>query len=178
MEEKPLSTVHKCSRVLAAKGKKQVGSITSAERGPHITVAACCIALGQDIPPTLIFPRKTFNPDLYDGAPLNTLKLYSEKGYDYTELFDQWMKHFVKFSHATASNKILLVLDGHSCHKSFNANTYAKENVVTIQCFPPPCKHRLQPLNVGLYSPLQTYYDKTVDKEMKKRVVNLFRCIK
>ena len=44
-------------KVLASKGKKQVGKLTSGERGKTITV--CVNASGdQFIPPLFIFPRK------------------------------------------------------------------------------------------------------------------------
>lgn len=76
MDESSITTVQKTSKVLARKGKKQVGTLTSAERGIHVTAVCCCNSVGQFIPPALIYPRKIYNPDLYDGAPPGTLELY------------------------------------------------------------------------------------------------------
>jgi len=38
MDESALTTVQNPSKIFASKGKKQVGAITSAERGPHVSI--------------------------------------------------------------------------------------------------------------------------------------------
>jgi len=96
MDEFALTTVQKPSKIFAQKGKKQVGVLTSAERGQHVTVVCCIGSSGQCVPPALIFPRKTFNANLYDGAPPGTLKMYQDTGYMTGELFIEWMNHFKK----------------------------------------------------------------------------------
>lgn len=59
-DETGVSSVHENKqKVLAAKGKKQVGKLTSGEKGRTITVLLCVNASGdQFIPPLFIFPRK------------------------------------------------------------------------------------------------------------------------
>lgn len=74
MDESGLTTVQKTSKIFALKGKKQVGTNTSGERGVDSTVVACMISGGTYIPPAIIFPRKKFNATLYDGAPV--VRLY------------------------------------------------------------------------------------------------------
>ncbi|KAJ8721078.1 hypothetical protein PYW08_006543 [Mythimna loreyi] len=61
VDESGLTTVHTPMKVLASKGIKQVGNITSAERGNNITIIACVNALGNSVPPCMIFPRVHFN---------------------------------------------------------------------------------------------------------------------
>lgn len=46
------------SKVIALKGKRQVGCITSAERGETVTAEVCMSASGLYMPPMLIFPIK------------------------------------------------------------------------------------------------------------------------
>lgn len=53
LNETGLSTVHTPVRVIAAKGIKQVGSITSAERGVNVTMICCISAIGNCVPPLL-----------------------------------------------------------------------------------------------------------------------------
>lgn len=60
VEETGLSTVQTPARVLAPKGMKQVGRCTSAERGNLTTMIAAVNAIGNHIPPMLIFPRVFF----------------------------------------------------------------------------------------------------------------------
>ena len=87
MDESAITTVQTTPRIFALKGKKQVGSITSGERGVNSSVVVCMSSAGIYIPPAIIFPRKKYNPTLYDGAPAGTLPLYNESGYMTGELF-------------------------------------------------------------------------------------------
>jgi len=57
-DETGVSTVHKNVKLLSVKGKKQVGKLTSAERGRNVTVMFYMNATGHFIPPMFIFPRK------------------------------------------------------------------------------------------------------------------------
>nr|CAI5864513.1 unnamed protein product [Callosobruchus analis] len=60
IDETGLSTVHVPPKILAPTGVKQVGSMTSAERGNTVTMIAASNAGGGFIPPMLIFPRVNF----------------------------------------------------------------------------------------------------------------------
>ena len=69
MDESGVNVVQKLSKVLAKKGKHQVGSITSQERGQNVTVICCMSAAGNFVPPGFIFPRVRMKDELQDGAP-------------------------------------------------------------------------------------------------------------
>jgi hypothetical protein len=59
VDETGLLTVQsKSSKVFALKGRRQVGSLTSAEREVLSMFAVCMSAGGVFIPPIVIFPRK------------------------------------------------------------------------------------------------------------------------
>ena len=82
MDESGIRTVLKnCGNVVALRGKKQVGSVTSAEHGITKTAVCCENAAGAYLPPMLIFMRKRMNPIHSDGAPAGTLVTISENGY-------------------------------------------------------------------------------------------------
>lgn len=167
MDESALTTVQVPAKVFARKGKKQVGAVTSAERGIHTTVVACVSSGGTYVPPAIIFPRKKYNALLYDAAPIGTLRLYNESGYMTGELFFKWMQHFVSFVRPTPEKKALLILDGHVSHKNLEALQFAKDNSVVLFCLPAHCTHRLQPLDVAFFGPLQKYYNQAVTEWMK-----------
>jgi len=57
-DETGVSTVHKYDKVLSVKGKKQVGELTTAERGRNVTVMFSMNATGHFTPPVFIFPTK------------------------------------------------------------------------------------------------------------------------
>ena len=73
MDESGLTVVQKVSKIVGQKGKHQIGSITSMERGRNVTIICCVSASGQYVPPGIIFPRKRMKPELQDGAPSNSV---------------------------------------------------------------------------------------------------------
>ena len=59
VDETRITTVQtKQSKVIALKGKKQVGSITSAERGVLCTAGICVSAGENHVPSNLMFSRQ------------------------------------------------------------------------------------------------------------------------
>lgn len=181
MDESALTTVQVPPKVFAKKGKKQVGAITSAERGVHTTVVACMSSGGTYVPPAIIFPRKRFNPLLYDGAPLGTLKLHNESGYMTGDLFVTWMRHFINHVRPNSEMKALLILDGHASHKSYESLELAKQNSVVLLCLPAHCTHHLQPLDVAFFGPLHKYYNQAVTQWLKTnpgRTVSIYQVAK
>lgn len=176
MDESGLSTVQKPQRVFATKGRKQVGAITSAERGTHTTVVCSMNPIGSYVPPTLIFARKRFKQELIDDAPTGTLGLCQESGWMTGPLFLIWLKHFAKFTNASMDHKVLLICDGHSSHKFYDALVYAKQNGIIIVCTPPHCTHRVQPLDVSFYGPLSTYYNQEITMWLKHNPGRVVTC--
>lgn len=167
VDESAISTVHRPQKILAAKGKKQVGALTSAERGQHTTVVCCMSSSGNFVPPALIFARKKYKHELFDGTPTGTLGLVNESGWMTGELFLQWLKHFKEYANPSVENKVLLLVDGHSSHKHVDVLTYAKENGILMISFPPHCTHRLQPLDVAFFGPLKIYYSQEATKWLR-----------
>jgi hypothetical protein len=73
IDETSLSTVPgKNCKVLAQRGRKQVGRVESAERGMSTTAVICMSASGSYVPPMVIFARKRMKEELKDGAPPGT----------------------------------------------------------------------------------------------------------
>lgn len=115
--QKCLSIVQsKMSSVIACKGKRQIGAITSAERGSLITVITCMSAGGTFIPPMLIFPRKNMNENLMKGAPPGSQAVCHPSGWIQTELFTQWFQLFLEKTTPTSKSPVILILDGHYSH--------------------------------------------------------------
>lgn len=68
-DETGVTTVQKCPKVIAPKKLRQVGFVTSAERGQTVTVLNSINALGNSMPPFFIFPRAKMNPAFLFGSP-------------------------------------------------------------------------------------------------------------
>ncbi|KAM4061811.1 DDE superfamily endonuclease [Hirsutella rhossiliensis] len=60
----------------------------------------------------------------------------------------------------------LLILDGHNSHINLKFIDYADRNRILIAVLPSHSTHRLQPLDVGLFSALSTYYAQGSDQLM------------
>jgi hypothetical protein len=167
-DETGVSTVHQPSKILAKKGKHQIGALTSGERGRNITVVCCVSATGHYVPPAFIFPRKRMKAELMDNAPNESLAVCEKSGWMTSLVFRQYLEHVVKHSHATIDNPILLVLDGHSSHtKSLEVLEYATQHGVIMICLPPHTTHKLQPLDVSFFKPFNTYYDQHVQRWLR-----------
>ena len=117
MDESGISVVQKsCQKVIGLKGKHQIGSISSAERGINTTVVCCNKAAGQYVPPLVIFKRKRMPAELSNGAPIGSVVTCNDSGWMDGDTFTKWLQHSVDFVKPTADKKVLLVLDGHSTH--------------------------------------------------------------
>ncbi|XP_031333074.1 uncharacterized protein LOC116176797 isoform X1 [Photinus pyralis] len=160
-DETGISTVpNKPGKIISLKGKKQVGILSSAERGTLITVEICYNAAGFYIPPLLIFPRVRRNPLFEKGLPPESLVECHPTGWMQSHIFaPTWFNHFLKYSKPTKEEPVLLILDGHSTHtKNLELVQMSKENNVHILVIPPHTSHRMQPLDVSFMFPLSSYY--------------------
>lgn len=164
VDESGLSTVHTPMKVLAPKGTKQVGNITSAERGNNVTVIGCVNALGNSVPPCMIFPRVHFKDHMINGAPPETLGLANPSGWSNSEKFEVFLQHFIKHAKPNNENKVLLILDNHESHLSIKIIDLAKKNGIVMFTFPPHTSHKLQPLDRTVFGPLKKYYNKACNE--------------
>ncbi|ELT93493.1 hypothetical protein CAPTEDRAFT_123692 [Capitella teleta] len=154
---------NKQSKILSTKGKKQVGSLTSAERGTLVTAEICCIALGNYLPPLLILPRVRRNPLFEIGIPPETVVVCHPSGWMQSEIFIQWFEHFLHHARPTEEDPVLLIFDGHATHtKNIVLIEMARANHVSILVLPPHTSHQMQPLDVAFMGPLNTYYEQEV----------------
>ncbi|GFO18802.1 hypothetical protein PoB_004530700 [Plakobranchus ocellatus] len=70
--ETALSASQKPQKVVAESRAKQVAQLVSHERSETITMFGIINAIGNSLPPCLVFPRKQFKPHMIFGAPPGT----------------------------------------------------------------------------------------------------------
>ena len=165
VDETGMTTVQtRPSKSIALRGKRQVGALTSAERGTLVTTEICMSATGSFVPPMFVWPRVRMKPELMDECPPGSISECHNSGWMQTNIFTIWFQHFVKVSGATTENNVLLILDGHATHThNLNVINMARENGVYLLSLPPHCSHKLQPLDVAFMKPLSTYYTQAVE---------------
>lgn len=169
VDETGLMTVQtKSSKVFALKGRRQVGSLTSAERGVLSTFVVCMSAGGTFIPPMIIFPRQRMKVELQDGSPPGTVFACHPSGWMQTDIFTQWFEHFLRFAKPSEDDPVLLVLDGHATHtRNLDFIEKARKSHTTVVCIPPHCSHKLQPLDVAFMGPFNTYYVQAIERFLR-----------
>ena len=96
----------------------------------------------------------------------NSLKGYTtdEIGLDWLQKFDAQTRTEVA---GPTSEYRLLLLDGHRSHYNLRFCEYAWDNRIILVSYPGHSTHLLQPLDVGLFTPLQKAYGDAVAAHMK-----------
>lgn len=108
-DETGLTTVQRPSKVIAGKGLKKVASATSQERGQLVT--ACCTinAIGNSIPPFMVFPRVHFKQHMLFGAPTGVDGTAHPSGWMTAECFMSYTKHFICHARCSKESPVLLL---------------------------------------------------------------------
>ncbi|XP_065681337.1 uncharacterized protein LOC136094970 [Hydra vulgaris] len=168
-DESGLTCVHKPLKVIAHKGQRVVSSVTSSERGQTTTVILAFNCVGHYIPPMIIFKRKRMLDSLIDDAPPGTVGRGSKSGWVDTNLFMDFIRHFVIHGNCSTTNKCLLILDGHKSHtENLDLLNYASINGLHILSLPPHTSHKLQPLDRTLFKSLKSAYNLVCTTWMRK----------
>ena len=168
MDETGCTTVQKPKQVIAQQGQKQVGSITSGERGELTTVACTISASGNHIPPMMVFPRVRMQQHFLNGSFPGTKGVAVKNGWMTAEVFaNDYLDHLIEHTKCTPTDPILLILDNHVSHVSISAIQRAKSNGIHLLTLPPHTSHRLQPLDIALYGPFKAYFNRAMDDWMR-----------
>ncbi|KAK6168029.1 hypothetical protein SNE40_004071 [Patella caerulea] len=167
VDETGCTTVSAPENVVAGKGVKQVGSITSAERGQLVTAVYGISAAGSVVPPMLIFPRKNVREHFTKSGPPGCIGGANSSGWVNEELFLDYLNHFIRQTRCSQEKKVLLILDNHEAHISLAAIDLAKQNGVVLLTMPPHTSHRLQPLDVCCFKPFKTAYVRAMENWMR-----------
>ena len=156
MDESGMPLDPRPPNVVAKRGMKKVRYRVSGKK-EQITIIACANALGQCLPPMVIFEGKYLNHQWTLGEVPGTYYGMSDKGWTDQELFRHWLKnHFVRY--AVPGRPILLLLDGHSSHYEPASVEFANEENIILFCLPPHTTQDTQPLDCTVFGPLKRHW--------------------
>jgi transposase-like protein len=164
VDESGYTVCQKPNKIIARKGKHNVGQLTSAEKGKTVTAVCCMSAIGMFVPPLLIFPRARMKPVLMDNAPVGAVGVPNKSGWISEAIFTQWFQHFIDtVQPQSRPQPVLLLMDGHKSHTAnLDVVELATKNNVVLLVLPSHCTHRLQPLDISFFKSLNTNYDAEV----------------
>ena len=177
MDEKgfSLGTMTKQYRIFtkeAVQRKRVLGHSQDGNR-EWITILATICADGTWCPPAIIFAGKTeYCQDSWvDDVELGRHQASfatSPNGWTNDKLGVAWLEDvFDKATKGKARNGRdwrLLFIDGHGSHVTMRFLNWCDEHRVLLAIYPPHSTHRLQPLDVSLFSPLATFYSQQLDR--------------
>lgn len=174
LDESGLTTVQGQSKIIAPKGVKQIGSVTSAERGTLVTMIAAVNAVGNSLPPMLIFPRVHFKERMLFGGPAGCIGAANPSGWSNEVTFIKFLDHFLNTVKSSKDDRVLLILDNHETHLSPEVLDKASDAGIVMVTYPPHTSHKLQPLDLSVFGPLKTYYNQAVEAWLLNNKGNTF----
>ena len=142
-DETGVTTVQSPKQVVAPRGSKQVGAVTSMERGQLVTVICAVNAVGNSIPPMFVFPRMRYKDHFIRGSPTGSIGCATKSGWIDEDKFLLFLEHVAKHSRCSPTRPILLILDNHQSHISLQAVEFARTHGIVLLTIPPHTSHKL-----------------------------------
>ncbi|KAH9320446.1 hypothetical protein KI387_015085 [Taxus chinensis] len=149
-------------RVIAKLGCRSVPHIMSKSR-EWITILCCVNAAGQSIPGFYLFKAKRQLKNYIAGCEPGACMAAQPHAWMTKELFMNWLHHFARSVPGGVSpkNRHLLIFDGHGSHVALGTIQEARNLGIDLLTLPAHTSHKLQPLDVSVFSPFKNYF-KTV----------------
>ena len=146
------------TRVITRRGKKNPRIKQDGKR-EFTTALEAVSADGFVFPPYLIGKGSTHIFDWYKHVKPEDKEArwaVSPKGWTDSKIGYGWLTNvYDPISKACCPGESrLLTLDGHVSHINYKFLRYYEQNDIIVFCLPPHSTHLLQPLDVGLFSPL------------------------
>ena len=150
----------------------------------RVTVLCVVNAAGERFKPAIVFPGKQPHYRRVDGV-VETIHSYIPTCYFYqcdsagvdSSVFYDWATNFVEETAYLREGRknMILVLYGYGCHVQYKVLQYLKENGVYVIGLPAHTSHVLQPLDVTVFGPFNSYIQKEVhSRAMRTQVLDAF----
>ncbi|CAH2088101.1 unnamed protein product [Euphydryas editha] len=92
----------------------------------------------------------------------------SDSGWINESIFIDYLRHFISFVKPTKEDPVLLILDNHEIHISLVAYELFREHGLLVLSLPPHVSHKMQPLDLTIFSSLKMAYNKEYELYMVK----------
>jgi hypothetical protein len=157
------------SKVIVSK-KSVYRQVTQPGTCESVSIIECIAADGLSLPPFIIWKARQHQDSWYGLSKAEQERqgwnyAYSENGWTDNELGLAWLKAFnaETISQCKPGAFRMILMDNHDSHITWQFIEYALLNKIVLVCMPPHSTHLLQPLDVGIFSPLQHAYGRMVD---------------
>ena len=128
----------------------------------NVTAIVCVSAAGASLVPHIIFDttREHTQPAFQEHYGEDYVVHGSATSYTTMEIHHRWFEGCFVRSTGGVGRKRLLILDGASAHMRSDTRALAEIAGVILLFLPSHTSHLLQPLDVGVFSPLKTAFRK------------------
>ncbi|EJC99236.1 DDE-domain-containing protein, partial [Fomitiporia mediterranea MF3/22] len=124
------------------------------------TIIECICANGSLVPPGFVLEGKQgFCPEWFNNAQIGQEYMVSitESGWTNDFICSEWFKQIF------IPHPVLLIFDGHGSHLTDEMVELALQNYVHLYQLPAHTTHKLQPLDVGIFTHVQRKWEQYVD---------------
>ncbi|CAG4952235.1 unnamed protein product [Colias eurytheme] len=143
---------------------KQVSKVTSGERGKLVSVCGAINAIGNHLPPFIIFPRKNWQQRMIDGGPPGTVHRMTGPNF---QLFLKFFQASNKQLRCTKDSPCLIIFDNHESQITIDSINYCKDNGIhLLNIHNTHTSQKLQPLDRIVLGALKSYYNTACDNWM------------
>ncbi|RPB16234.1 CENP-B protein, partial [Morchella conica CCBAS932] len=131
------------------------------------SVVECISTDGFTVTPLVIFKGSNHIAAWFKDAKLESYWYgHSPKGYNNSVLCLEYLQNIFEPETSNRSNGEwrLLIFDGFESHLQLEIIEFCLDNKIIPLCLPSHTSHVLQPLDVGVFSPLKKYYRQEISK--------------
>ena len=136
-----------------------------------MAIIAGANAIGNSIPPFYVIPGKRWCDEFLEGAPAGSAGKMSGTGWSNMGVFEHYVtEHLAKHAKITENNEqsTLIMYDGHKSHLSLTLTEWARKRNVILFVLPPHTSHLTQPLDMGVFGPFKSQYNKECKAYLQK----------
>ena len=150
---------HSKARVLAKKGTKTISDVSEGSDKEQISVLFCGSAIGQVVPPYIVYKSAELTDSWLTGGPKGTGYVASQSGWMETSQFFSWFETIflphTEDLRRDPKRPVVLFLDNHYSHVCLELALKAARSNVVIFRLPPNSTAYLQPLDVAVFSAMK-----------------------
>ena len=154
------------STVLAKRGCKAPQRIIGGSGRENITVHCCFSASGQYVPPYIVYAGKKLMFAHTQGGPIGARYGVSPSGWMTQKTFIDWFKSSFVPS-LPHERPVILILDGHDSHVTYELRVLAMENDVHLVKLP---SHLTHFLDVAFFKPMKNEWNKVVEDYTRREL--------
>ena len=140
-----------------------------------VSLIECVSGCGRILSAYIIFPGKRIQDDWLNAITDGSITLQvSPNGWTDADIAVHWLKTVFHYHTKHSKGQFrLLLLDGHTSHISIEFIKFCEQMKIIALCLPPHSTHLLQPLDVGVFSPLNKTYKKLVSANSRYGAMNV-----